>query len=531
MKFLLLIAMTLITPQLLQARLAYGKLAQRDLIAFAQLTSPLPSEPLDVSKSRYKVARHHQYIGGKLMQFARREGQKKNLMISIPYRHGKSELSVRKLVPWLAGNWPHRSGIVITHTDKLASDLGRDCRDVFDSGGYRTAFPSPLAQLRTDSRAMDRLQTVAGGVWMFTGRDGMGGGFGADWILIDDFFKNAEEARSAATRDNAWHCYVSDCSSRLNEETGGICMIGTRKHEDDPQGRILDKDNLHFDPKEREKWEVIRLPALAEAGDVLCRAIDEPLWPERFSKEFWLAQRENQSELVREDFQVQAQCNPTPTEGKFFKKEWLKTYTADELPKALRIYVASDHAVRGAQQNDRHCLLVVGIDASGTIWVLPETEWDRSDTLVMTDKMIDLMARKRPAIWFAAKDQIAGSIGPFLRQRMQEKRVFQYIKETAETKDLQEHRVISIRNSMASGMVRFPKHWPKWGEAEQELLHFPSGKHDDFVAALALLGMGLDTLTPAERKMISDLPKPGTMAWHSWGQGVSDEKAFTAGRS
>lgn len=507
-----------ITPQLLQARLAYGRLAAQDLIAFAQLTSPLASDPLNVAKSRYRVAAHHQFIARKLMDFSDRRGPKQNLMISIPYRHGKSEISVRKFVPWLGGRFPERSGIVITHTDKLAHDLGRDCRDVWDSGGFKTAFPAAKCQLRTDSRAMDRLQTVAGGVWMFTGRDGMGGGFGADWILIDDFFKNEEEARSQTTRDNAWKCYNSDCSSRLNEETGGICMIGTRKHEDDPQGRILDKHSTHYDPHERDKWEVIRLPALAEANDPLGREVDEPLWPQRFSKKYWTSRRESLSDIVREDFQTQGQCNPLPTEGKVFKKKWLVTYDLAELPKQLRMYGASDHAVRKGQTNDRHCLLSVGIDASGVIWVLPDTYWEREDTLVMTQKMIELFKRNKPLCWFAAKDNISGSIGPFLRKMMLEGHVHQYIEETSETKDLQESRVVSIRNWMAMGMVRFPKFWPQWSDAEQELLNFPSAKHDDLVAALALLGMGLDRLLPAEGVKPSDIPKKGTMAWHTYGQ-------------
>lgn len=503
-----------LSTELLQERYLAGKLAAHDLIAYARLTSPVPSDYLNVRKSRYLPAPHHIYTASWLTEFAYRQGRP-NRMLSMPYRHGKTEISVKKLVPWLAGKFPDKSGIVITHTDRLAQDHGRACRDTLRSSPHRLAFPKDECRLRDDSQAMDRLQTGAGGVWMFMGRDTMGGGYGADWIIIDDFFKNMEEAASETIRNKAYKTLVSDCYSRLNEETGGIMLIGTRRHEDDPQGRIINPDNIHFDPAEREKWDVIILPALAVENDPLDREIDEPLWPQRFSFDFWNRQRTSQSEVVREDFQVQGQCNPTPTEGKYFKKNWLATYDAGELPKELRMYAASDHALRDSQENDRHCLLMVGIDASDTIWILPETEWDRSDTLVMSEKMIDLMEKKHPAIWFAAKDQISGSIGPFLQKRMRERRVYQYIKETAETKDLQSSRAISIRNRMAMGMVKFPVFAPWWGKVEKEILTFPNGDHDDFVAALALLGMGLDALTPAERAMTpqTGLPKPGTMAW------------------
>jgi predicted phage terminase large subunit-like protein len=267
---------------------------------------------------------------------------------------------------------------------------------------------------------------------------------------------------------------------------------------------------------------VIRLPALAEENDPLGRAKDEPLWPERFSKEFWTDQRDNRNELVREEFQIQGQCNPTPGEGKFFKKDWIKEYDLAELPKQLRFYGASDHAYRANQSNDRSCLLSVGIDASDTIWVLADTFWDRVDTLTLSERMIDLFAKNKPRCWFAAKDAISGSIGPFLRKRMTERGVYQYIEETSETKDLQEHRAISFRNRMAMGMVRWPRFAPWWSEAKTELITFPAGKHDDLVAACALLGMGLDKLLSAEGiQTAAGLPKTGTLAW------VKQESQFT----
>ncbi|HEY4416824.1 MAG TPA: hypothetical protein VGO57_14125 [Verrucomicrobiae bacterium] len=458
-------------------------------------------------------------------------------MLSMPYRHGKTELSVKKFVAWCLGKFPEKSGIVITHTDRLASDHGRAVRDLVTSAPHRLAFPDEPGQLRGDSQAMDRLQTNAGGVWMFVGRGTMGGGYGADWILIDDFFKSDEEARSETVRDAAYHTLIKDCYSRLNEESGGILLIGTRRHADDPQGRLLDTDNPHFDPVERAKWEVIVLPALAEANDPLGRALDEPLWPERFSFEFWDNQRKSRNELVREDFQVQGQCQPTPTEGKYFKKHWLDAaeYSRADLPRnpvtgdyLLRFYGASDHAYRTGQENDRNCLLVVGVDPAGTIWVMPETWWERAATDVMTEKMIDLMLQYKPFAWFAARDAISGSIKPFLLKRMQERKCYAVLDDSLrEDEDLQ-RRAQSIRNRIAMGMVRFPRgDW--WGEAKKELLSFPNAAHDDFVAALAMLGMALDTMITAEGAPKKELPKPGTFAWHTFGQskpGTEERKGW-----
>lgn len=514
---MLLLAMIMawsnINASLLKDRFLHGQLARHDLITFARLTSPLASDPNNPRASQYRAAAHHHYIAKQLQRVE--SGEVTRLMISLPYRHGKTELGVRKFVPWLMGRTPAKSVICVTHTDGLAWEHGRDVRNHLRGPGWRTTFHEKAAQLRDDSQARDRLQMEGGGTAMFTGRSGLGGGFGADIIIFDDFFKNAEEAQSQATRDHAWQCYISDCKSRLNESTGAVVMIGTRKHEDDVQGRILDPTNLNYDPKEAAQWEVIRLPALAEDNDPLGRAVDEPLWPQRFPYDFWNDQRTNRSELVREDFQIQGQCNPTPTEGKYFKKDWLKIYRPEELPKDLRIYAASDHAYRKDQSNDRQCLLVVGVDASGTIWLLPDTWWERADTGEMVEAMINLIASRQPVCWWAARDAISGSVGPFLNKRMKERNVFGWVNDDLrEDKDLQ-RRAQSIRNRMAMGMIRFPVFAPWWAQAEKELMTFPNGKHDDLIAALAMLGMGLDQMHGADGpwKPSQNFPKPQTMAW------------------
>jgi hypothetical protein len=54
-------------------------------------------------------------------------------------------------------------------------------------------------------------------------------------------------------------------------------VLGHRFAANDPCGYLMQNDP--------DKWEVIRLPAIAEPGDVLGRAPGEALWPERWSLE------------------------------------------------------------------------------------------------------------------------------------------------------------------------------------------------------------------------------------------------------
>ena len=525
MNFWLVMLITSLSPLLIQQRILAGQIGRHDLLTFAQLATPLPSDPLNPNVSRYSWERHHRVIADALMQVERSEINR--LEIELPPRHGKSELSVRQFVPWFIGKNPTKSIIVVTHTDTLAKEHGRDVRDYFQGPAFKLVFgDDPQAQLRDNSLAADRLQTVGGGVMTFSGKAGLGAGLGGDIIIADDFFKNSEEAQSIVERENAWRTFISDCQSRLNNQNCPVVMIGSRRHEDDVQGRLFDPTSLHYDPREAAKWKRIRIPALSEGegeGDPLGREKDEAIWPERFGADFYIAKRNHASEIVRIDFQTQDQCNPTPAEGNYFKKTWVATYRPEELPGKLRYYAASDHAYRKGQNNDRNCLLVVGVDPSDTIWVMPSTWWQKSTTDVMVEKMIDLMQLHQTFTWWAARDAISGSVGPFLKKRMTERQCYRHVDDDIrEDKDL-ERRAQSIRSRMAMGMVRFPLHAPWWGEAEKELLAFPNGKHDDFVAALAMLGTGLDKMLKADGGKPKDIPNQGTYAWHTYGQQPKDE--------
>ena len=513
---ILLIIMSL-TLELIQQRIDVARLARHRLIEFARLSTPLQSERMNPHRSRYQWVRHHKVIATALEQVA--AGKINRLEIELPPRHGKSELSVRQFVPWMMGKFPEKSGIVLCHTDTLATDHGRDVRDYWQGPGFATVFGGRKeSSLRTDSRASDRLQSVAGGVVTFSGRSGLGAGVGGHWLLVDDLFKNSEDAASPAARDSAWRAYNADAKTRLNDESCPIVMIGSRRNEDDVQGRIFDPTSIHYDAKEAAKWLRIRIPALSEGvGDPLNRERDEPIWPEKFGYIFFEAMRSNGSDIIREDFQTQYQCNPCPQEGTWFKKSWLKTYKLADLPKNLRIYVASDHAYRKGEKNDSSCLLVVGVDPTGAIYVLADTWWKKAETTEIVDAMFQIVVRRKPAMWWAARDAISGSLEPFIRRRMQDQHVYFSLDDSiSETRDLVA-RSSSIRGMMAMGMVYWPQEWPQWGEAEKQLISFP-GKHDDVVAALAMLGMGLDRIVKADGPRKDNLPARGTFDWHSLGQ-------------
>jgi hypothetical protein len=78
---------------------------------------------------------------------------------------------------------------------------------------------------------------------------------------------------SELTRKNVWDWYTGTAYNRLMPG-GSIVVINHRMHEDDLCGRLLAQQAAGGD-----KWEVVDLPAINDAG--------EALWPDAYPIERW----------------------------------------------------------------------------------------------------------------------------------------------------------------------------------------------------------------------------------------------------
>jgi hypothetical protein len=100
---------------------AARRLKARDqLIAFTEFMNP-----------RYRPAGFHGLVAAKLEAVER--GEIDRLMLMLPPRHGKSELASRHFPAWALGRQPHRQFISVSATAELASDFGRDVRNIVGS--------------------------------------------------------------------------------------------------------------------------------------------------------------------------------------------------------------------------------------------------------------------------------------------------------------------------------------------------------------------------------------------------------------
>jgi len=501
------------------------KSARESLLDFVQFTMPDLRDMDNPDASRYKIEAHHRAISDALEKVAR--GEILRLAISMPPQHGKSELASRRFLAWYIGKFPWKKLIFGTYSQDFAETFGGEVREILRTEQYKLVFPG--TKLVTGSRAKDFMRTTEGGQLAFVGRGGPGTGKPADLAVIDDPIKDDMEAQSPAIREQCYQWFTKVIYSRAYTASA-IIIIHTRWNEDDLIGRIVDPDHPDHDPEIAKDWMYLHIPAVMQAGPVAAalgaklEAQTEPaivsafgskpiasLWPERFS----LRHLASAKRLNPRGFEALYQGNPAPEEGDYFKRDDLIGYLPGELPKNLRKYAASDHAVTEKQQNDPVCLGCVGVDENDIIWVLPDIVWQHMETDRMVEEMIAQMERHRPMLWWAEDDVIKKSIGPFLRKRQRTMKQYTPVVPMSTAKTDKVMRARSAQGLTQLHMVRFPIFAPWWQKAQNELLKFPNGAHDDFVDWLAWIGIGLDSELKADRQPANDAkePKSGTIAW------------------
>lgn len=506
----------------LMERAQRALLARDDFLTFVKFTMPDNEDPNDINRSRYQAARHHVGIANAVQQVEK--GDIRFLILTCPPRHGKSELVSRRLPAWFIGRYPDQNIAVATYNDDFAEDFGADVRSIMAAPQYKQVFPA--VKLVKGGSAKGRLQTTRGGLMSFVGRKGSLTGRGAHLMIMDDLIKDNKEAQSLAIRDEAWDFFTKVAMTRRMGKKL-VIMTFTRWHSDDPIGRLTDPENEHYRRELAEKIKIINLPGIAEADDPLGREPGEPLWPDgpdQFDLDFLNEQRL----LDPLGFEALYQQRPSLLDGDLFRRENIRFYKREELPDNLRYYCASDHAVAVDQRNDFTVLLKVGVDQFSNIYII-DCYWQKVKSDVAVEAMLAMARERPPIIWWAEKGQISKSIGPFLNKRMLETETFINVREVTPAGD-KAQRAQSIAARVGMGKVYFPAE-ASWQErAINQMMAFPNGTHDDFVDALAYIGLGLQSQfgasAPSPKKAE---PKFGTAAWlkqhDAWARTKAREKA------
>ena len=440
-------------PQLEEVKAA---LARRSLLRFTEFTNPA-----------YQRAQHHEQIAAKLEAVER--GEIDRLMIFMPPRHGKSELASKRFPAWCLGRDPKRQIIAASYNSDLANDFGRNVRNIVAEPEFAQVFPG--VGLATDSAAANRMNTNHGGAYVAAGVGTAVTGRGANIALIDDPFKDREEADSERRRELVWDWYRSTLYTRLMPG-GAIVLIQTRWHEDDLAGRLLEQDGRIEDGGQ---WDVLELPAIDEQGAAL--------WPDWYPVP---TLERIKATIGPREWSALYQQRPQPDEGTFFRREWFDEW---KQPPALRYYGTSDYAVTDGG-GDYTVHRVWGIDAKGDVYrVDGYRAQETSDKWI--EAKLDLIAKWKPLAWFGEGGVIQKAIEPMLKRRMRERNVHCRLEWLPSVAD-KPTRARSFQAMAATGRVHFEP-----GADLSEFLVFPAGKHDDDVDTASLIGRAIDQAHPA----------------------------------
>jgi hypothetical protein len=180
-----------------------------------------------------------------------------------------------------------------------------------------------------------------------------------------------------------------------------------------------------------------------------------------------------------------------PPAGGIISPEWLRTY--DALPRLGPISIAADLAYRVGQKNDESSIGAFGLTAESELVWLPDLVIGHLDTLQSVNAIMDLAQRHNVGEFYAARDMITGSIGPFLYKAMEERNCWFTLIEVANHQD----QLLRSRSFIArtqQGKILWPSGDLYRTKIQPQLVSYDGlGKQRDDIVAMAAHGcMGLD---------------------------------------
>lgn len=287
----------------------------------------------------------------------------------------------------------------------------------------------------------------------------------------------------------------------------GLVSHNTWWNDDDLAGRL--QGAMAANP-EADQFEIVKYPALSEAweyrdeqtGEII-RYPEEPedqvrdllLTPLR-PKDFCLHEARYSTEAlkkIRANLQPRIwsalyQQNPVPDEGMYFRREFFKYETQLPAPQGLSIFTAWDFAIGEKQVNDWTVGATILQDENDVLHVL-EVFRMKGDSFQIVEAILDTALRwgSTPSTGYligAEDGQIWRAIEPLFKKRMLERKQFPPYEVLRPMTDKMA-RARPLQGRMQQGRVIFHKDAGWLPQAEQELLRFPAGVHDDVVDALA----------------------------------------------
>lgn len=400
-------------------------------------------------------------------------GESAYVCICIPPRHGKSDVASRRYPAWhLLRNRDHEV-IIASYNYILASSMSYDCRAITQTVGASHGFG-----IKQDRSALGSWNVTGGkGAVHSAGIGGTITGRGAHILIVDDYYKNREEAESETIRRKKWESFQSDLLTRL-APVHAVVIVANRWHEDDVVGTIERKnDKLSKDYDEDfPEFEMLKFPAQDENTK-------EYLFTERFTEKWYKTMR---SFMGLYAWQSQGLQEPKPRTGNMLRADLCKIIKAKDVPDGLIWYRGWDLA---SSEKER-----VKSDPDYTVGTYAAYDAENRAIYISDVKRGQLTATKRNKWMIAAAEDDGMEVRVVIEVVAGYKDTYDLIKDVLHGKAVV-RKVTPQTDKVARASILEPifeaghvylveSEWNR--EWISEFLSFPSGKHDDQVDSLVV---------------------------------------------
>jgi len=280
---------------------------------------------------------------------------------------------------------------------------------------------------------------------------------------------------------------------------GGIIrIVGTILHEDSFLNNLMPK---HYDRWTRtsalKTWNEKKSAWLSLKYKAHNDDFTQLLWPQMYTKDTFIAMREDYIERGMPDVYSQEILNePIDESVAFFKRGDFQALSKEDKEKTLHYYITADLAISKDEQADYSVFIIAGMDENRQIQIRNVIR-ERMDGREIVDTILTLQNIYKPELFGIEEMQVSKSIGPFLREEMMATGIFPSLVKLKHGGKDKLTRARTIQARLRAHSVKFDKAADWYSTFEDELAKFPRATKDDQVDAFAYLGMMLDSLVEA----------------------------------
>jgi len=423
---------------------------------------------------------HHKYLCDVLQEECERiianKPKTRDIIINIPFRATKSILVTVMFPVWCWIKNPKLRFITASYSADLSIEHSTRSRDIINSDWFKERW-GELFHIKKDQNLKSRYENNFLGVRRATSVGGTVTGQGGDFLIVDDPV-SPQHAASEIERENANEWYRTTFYSRLNNPHTGIrIIIMQRIHDNDLSGFLL------YGGESRIKYQHICIPAEI-SNDVKPKKLesfydeDGLFWSDRFSRTIL---DDYKQALGSYGYAGQLMQTPTPLNSGMIKSEWIKIDQYKIVDDNTVVNFVIDPAYTSNEKNDPSALLA---------YTFKDNKWQIIDCVNVYKEFPELVRfipqwvtkngySNRSRIYVEPK-----ASGKSIVQTLQKETGLNVREDKPPSKD-KVARVQDISASLESGRVSLLR--GKWNEEfVQQLVKFPSAKHDDMVDCLVM---------------------------------------------